>query len=197
MYHVILCSLIRLVWEHKFSFYSLFKLSFIICATKQGLLLSLWRQTLYKLSSLDLERAAPLFRWPSAHLHSYCPWSNDYLAVLREKRNKTERKNSFRLVAVTQCSISFQTARLISSLSLLCLWPSLLCDSSLRLQGNSRTGMWKQAGYFSCREAWLQNNLFNYNMEALQPWQYGNLWGENIITFCQIIKFTVTTFYLV
>lgn len=51
-----------------------------------------------KLSSLDLEWAAPLFRCPSAHLHSYCPRSNDYLAVLRDKRNKTQRKNSSCLV---------------------------------------------------------------------------------------------------
>lgn len=101
-----------------------------------------------KLSSLHLEWAAPLFRWPSAHLHSYCPWSNDYLAVRRDKRNKTETENSSRLVAATQCSISFQTARLISGLSLLCLLLRFLCDSSLRLQGNSRTGLWMQAVCF-------------------------------------------------
>lgn len=53
------------------------------------------------------------------------------------------------LVWLTQCSVSFQTAGLISSLFLLCLLLRFLCDSSLRLHGNSRTGLWMQAGYFS------------------------------------------------
>lgn len=94
-----------------------------------------------KLSSLDLEWAAPLTFCPSAFILST---GNDYLAVLRDKRNKTQRENSSCLVAVTQCSISFQTIGLISSLFLLCLLLRFLSDSSLRLQGNQGQGY----GYF-------------------------------------------------
>ncbi len=116
-----------------------FLLVVITCATKRGC--SCLCEGRFSELSFDLELTTPLFIWAAAHLHSCCPWSSDYLPVLRENRNDTERER----FSAARCDFSFLSVRLNLSLCLcFCCWGS--CDSSPKQQGDSRTRLWKQAG---------------------------------------------------